>query len=298
MTGARPLQPNDVPRLHLRYDSLFTRVTLQEHVRDHPGLAWTNDHYEYVVAARWKSRDAIGDILELSGPGGGFRGLLPSALRDSQWPERRAALIEGLLGGLRQRGCSLVLVGEKEAARSLQPFLALGFEPVEDIVYYRKADSRVPRPSSRLTLRPLRFADIPDLVELEQRVFPWLWWYGDDEWYLITLLADVETNLAFLDGRLVGYETHTVRGDHGHLDRLGIDPAVQGQGLGEELLLLATRRIGQLGGKEVGLSTQRDNMRARRLYEKYGFQVMSRGLRYYGRVLDPAAEDLLARPRA
>jgi ribosomal-protein-alanine N-acetyltransferase len=294
VTGTRPAKPGDVSRLHLRYDSVFTRITLQEHARDHPGLVWTNDHDEYVVAARWKSRDAIGDILELGGPGRGFRGFLPTALRDGQWPERRTALIEGLLDSLHQRGCSLVLVGEKEAARNIQPFLALGFEPVEDIVYYRKADSRVPRPRSRLTLRPLRFADVPELVELEQRVFPWLWWYGDDEWYFINLLADVETNLAYLDDRLVGYETHTVRGDQGHLDRLGVAPEVQGQGFGEELLLLATRRIAQLGGKEVGLSTQRDNIRARHLYEKYGFRTTTRSLRYYGRILDPKAAALLA----
>lgn len=290
--------PAEVPRLHLRYDSLFTRVALEEHARDCPGLAWTNDHYEYIVADRWKSREAICDILELSGPGRGFRGLLPAALRDAHWSERRAGLIEGLVGNLRQRGCSLALVGEKEAARSIQPFLALGFEPVEDIVYYRKPDSSVSGSTGKLTVRPLRHADIPELVQLEEKVFPWLWWYGDSEWYLVTLLADVETNLAYLDGRLIGYETHTVRGDRGHLDRLGIDPAVQGQRLGEELLVLSLRRISQLGAKEVGLSTQRDNARARRLYEKYGFRMTSHTLRYYGRILDASARARLVLPTA
>jgi [ribosomal protein S18]-alanine N-acetyltransferase len=296
VSGVRAMEPRDVARLHLRYDSLFNRVALQEHVRDYPGLSWTNDHYEYVVAARWKSRDAIIDVLELSGPGRGFRGLLPAPLRDSEWPERRTALLEGLLGSLRARGCRLVLVGEKEAERSVQPFVALGFEPVEDIVYYRKPDANAASSTSRLTLRPLRSEDIPELVELERRVFPWLWWYGDAEWYLISLLAGVETNLAYLGDRLIGYETHTVNGYHGHLDRLGVDPAMQGQHLGEEMLLRATRRIHDLGARDVGLSTQRSNLRARRLYEKHGFRISSHSLRYYGYVLDPAARALVDIP--
>lgn len=287
MTAARPLEPDDSARLHLRYDSLFNRLSLQEHAHDHQDLVWTNDHFEYIVGGYWKSRQAIGEILELSGPGRGFRGLFPAALRDDRWPERREALIDALLGSFRKRGGQLALLSEREADRNLTPYLHLGFEVVEDIVYYLKPDVQASRPTARLALRPLRQADIPTLIELEQRVFPWLWWYGDDEWYMITMLSDVETNLAFLDGQLVGYETHTVRGEHGHLDRLGIDPAAQGRGLGEELLLRSTRRIAQLGAKDIGLSTQRNNERARRLYEKRGFRLTSRRLRYYGHLLDP-----------
>lgn len=284
-------------RVHLRYDSLFTRQALQEHARDYPGLAWCNDYGEYIVGGRWKSRDAITEVLELSGPGRGFRGLLPPSLRDAQWPERRAQLIAALLGGIRGRGSLLAILGEREAERSLPFYLPLGFELIEDVVYYRKPDTKVPPAAARLTLRALRFGDIPDLVRLEQQVFPWLWWYGEDEWYVITMLSDVETNLAYLDEQLVGYETHTVRGFNGHLDRLGIDPAAQGQHLGEELLLRATGRIAVLGGRDVGLSTQRANSRARHLYEKHGFRLANRASVYYGCLLDPAARDLLALPR-
>ncbi len=287
------MEARDVSRLHLRYDSIFTRQALQEHARDHSGLAWCNDHDEYIVGGRWKSRDAIGEILELSGPGRGFHGLLPAARRDTQWPERRAQLISALLRGMQGRGSRLAIISEREAERNLPPYLPLGFELIEDVVYYRKPDLQIPRPGDRLTLRALRFGDIPALVRLEQQVFPWLWWYGDDEWYVITMLSDVETNLAYLDGQLVGYETHTVRGFNGHLDRLGIAPSAQGRHLGEELLLRATRRIAELGGRDVGLSTQRANVRARHLYEKHGFHQASRALLYYGSLLDPSVRDLL-----
>jgi ribosomal-protein-alanine N-acetyltransferase len=87
-----------------------------------------------------------------------------------------------------------------------------------------------------------------------------------------------------------------VRGSHGHLDRIGIDPAVQGQHLGEELLLHAIQRIAALGGRNVGLSTQRANARAQRLYQKYGFRATGDSLRLHGRILEPGARHRLAQP--
>lgn len=285
----RPLAPADVPRLHLRYDSLFTRPALEEHARDYPSLSWTNEHDEYISGGRWKARDEIGEILELSGPGRGFRGLLPAARADHTWSERRAALIEALVGGFAARGARLVVLSDREVERNLAAYRDLGFAPIEDIVYYRKPDVRAPAPGDRLRLAPLHFGEIPRLMELERRVFPWLWLYGEDEWFMITMLTGVETNLAFLDGRLVGYETHTTRNTHGHLDRIGIDPELQGQGLGEELLRHAIRRIGELGGRDIGLSTQRANRRAQRLYEKYRFRDSGRSQRFYGRVLEESA---------
>lgn len=293
-TQPHPLAPHEVPRLHLRYDSLFTRSALEEHARDYPGLSWTNEQDEYISGGRWKARDEIGEVLELSGPGRSFRGLLPAPRIDTTWSERRSALIEALVGGFAARGARLVVLSDREVERNLTAFRESGFEPVEDIVYFRKPDVRAPAPGNRLHLEPLQFGEIPRLMALERRVFPWLWLYGEDEWFMITMLTGVETNLAYLDGQLVGYETHTVRNTHGHLDRIGIDPDLQGQGLGEELLRHAIRRIGELGGRDIGLSTQRANRRAQRLYEKYRFRDSGRNQRFFGRVLEESVRAQLS----
>ena len=298
VVSARPLQPAEAPRVNLRFDSLFTPAALEEHVHTYPGLTWTTDHLEYITGAYWKGRTEIGEILELSGPGRGLRGLFPVALADQRWPDRRAALIEALVAAYEARHARLIVLNDREAQHNIQPYLALGFEPIDDVVLYRKPDVQAPAPGGRLRLRPLRLDDLPRLMALEQQVFPWLWWYGIDEWMLITMLSGVETYLAYADGDLVGYETHTIRGDRGHLDRIGVHPDRQGEHLGEELLLRAIARLRALGGRDVGLSTQRDNVRAQALYAKYGFRPTGRGSRMYGRVVDPMARTLLTRPAA
>ena len=96
MSGPRPATPEDVARVHLRFDSLFTRPSLQEHTRGNPGLCWVNDHDEYVVGGRWKARREIAEVLELSGPGRGLRGLLPASRAETYWPEGRGGLVEEL----------------------------------------------------------------------------------------------------------------------------------------------------------------------------------------------------------
>ncbi len=288
-----PLITADVRRVSLRYDSLFTRPSLQEHAREYPDLCWTSEQREYIVGGRWKSRDDVGEILELSGPARGLRGLLSGRGSDGEWLPRRAALVESLVDAYQRRGAQLVVLSEREAERNAHAYRSLGFAAIEDVVYLRKPDAEAPAPRQRLVLRACTFADLDDLLALERRVFPWLWWYGVDEWFMISMLTDVETILAFWEGNLIGYETHTVRGWNGHLDRIGIDPAVQGQRFGEELLLHSIRRIGELGGRNVGLSTQRANAKAQRLYRKYGFRPTGQSLNFFGRVVDPAILPLL-----
>ncbi|MCL4544147.1 MAG: GNAT family N-acetyltransferase, partial [Chloroflexi bacterium] len=122
----------------------------------------------------------------------------------------------------------------------------------------------------------------------------WLWWFGVDEWLLIQMLSDVETFLAYADGTLVGYESHTLRRYTGHLDRLAIHPQFQGQGWGRELLRFALQRMTARGVRSIGLSTQAMNERAQRLYELHGFRREPLDLRMYGRILSPQGSELLA----
>lgn len=73
-----------------------------------------------------------------------------------------------------------------------------------------------------------------------------------------------------LDKNLENVEDETDAGEF-YLDTLAVDPAYRGRGIASELLKAMIDR-GTALGKPVGLLVDKDNTRARRLYESIGFR--------------------------
>lgn len=160
-----------------------------------------------------------------------------------------------------------------------------------------------------MALRRLRLADAPSLVRLQQRAdarrrgrpLPDLDLAADDvvpagpgrpagsrDRWEREISASGGVALGWfgpttLEAALVAVPTRTESG-HGdavpgwiHLSLLATDPDHWGRGLASRLLDHADLRIAEQGGQVVELWTQRDNLRARRLYERRGW-VRSRRL--------------------
>ncbi len=79
-------------------------------------------------------------------------------------------------------------------------------------------------------------------------------------------------------GRVVGYAVTGRAGGRGYLQRLAVDPAAQGTGVGSSLVHDC---IDWLHGKGVAMAlvnTQERNLRALSLYERLGFVRQREGL--------------------
>jgi len=137
----------------------------------------------------------------------------------------------------------------------------------------------------RLELRPLTQSDLPALVHLEERTFPWLWWNTAAEFQEIATSPHRQVTLGWYGKTLVGYTILARHVDIGHLDRLGVDPNYQGQGFGAELLLAALQTMIDWGMRRFGLSTQADNARSQRLYAAFGFVRQPAGYQIRGQWL-------------
>lgn len=291
-----PLLPADVQHLSLRPNSYFTRHSLTEHLMLHPNFAWRNTLHEYIIGGFWKGRDDIGEIMELGGPARiplrVFHGT--SGRREqSSWRERRGELMNGIADSYQAHGAHLVLLSEREGERAAPLYEEQGWRAVEQIIYYRKSDVVMPRGAGTLRVERLKQRDISQLMDMERDAFPWMWCYSLDEWLNITLMPGVETFVAYAGDDVVGYETHTIRNERGHLDRLGIRRAAQGHGYGSELLAWSVHRLANLGARTIGLSTQWNNIRSQQLYEKYGFARLPGTTTFYGKALTQEAEDRL-----
>ncbi|MBA3339996.1 MAG: ribosomal protein S18-alanine N-acetyltransferase [Geodermatophilaceae bacterium] len=135
-------------------------------------------------------------------------------------------------------------------------------------------------PEEKPRLRPLRLADLPTVMKIEEELFaPDSWTEGmlRDELRRVTsryyLVAEVESEMA-------GYGGFVDYGDEGHVATLGVRNVFQGNGIGalllDALLAEADRRV-----PRVLLEVREDSAVPQRLYRSRGFVEIGRRPNYY-----------------
>jgi ribosomal protein S18 acetylase RimI-like enzyme len=120
-----------------------------------------------------------------------------------------------------------------------------------------------------------------------------------DKWQTNLGDGDVAIRVAEMDGDLAGfielapkklpYETQAPAIE---LRRLYLRSDAHGRGIADELMTWALREAGGRGAREIVLSVYVDNHRARRFYERYGFEAVGK---YDFMVGSQADEDLILR---
>jgi ribosomal-protein-alanine N-acetyltransferase len=129
-----------------------------------------------------------------------------------------------------------------------------------------------------LEIRPLTYADLPQVVAIERRAFPTPWSLA-----MFVLELSKTTGIclaAVLDGRLVGYLVCSRYDTVWHLMNVAVDDRLRRQGIATTLL----ERLFELGDKpseQYTLEVRTSNEAAIRLYERFGFRTAGRRRAYY-----------------
>jgi ribosomal-protein-alanine N-acetyltransferase len=128
-----------------------------------------------------------------------------------------------------------------------------------------------------LTIRPLGYADLPQVIAIERRAFPTAWSLG---MFVLELSKPSGICLAAIrDGKLVGYLICARYADVWHLMNIAVDPADRGQGVGTALLEQMVARAGE--DAAYTLEVRPSNATAIALYERFGFRSAGTRRRYY-----------------
>jgi [ribosomal protein S18]-alanine N-acetyltransferase len=128
-----------------------------------------------------------------------------------------------------------------------------------------------------LTIRPLGYADLPQVIAIERRAFPTAWSLG---MFVLELSKPSGICLAAIrDGKLVGYLICARYADVWHLMNIAVDPAGRGQGVGTALLEQMVARAGE--DAAYTLEVRPSNATAIALYERFGFRSAGTRRRYY-----------------
>jgi ribosomal-protein-alanine N-acetyltransferase len=130
-------------------------------------------------------------------------------------------------------------------------------------------------------LRPMRLADLPAVLVLEEQLFaPDTWtaaMYRDE-------LARLDTRYYLVaddDDRVVGYGGLIAYPDEAHIATIGVAPDRQGQGIGAQLLDALLAEADARRSPVVLLEVRADNELAQGLYRRRGFVEIGRRRGYY-----------------
>jgi ribosomal-protein-alanine N-acetyltransferase len=136
--------------------------------------------------------------------------------------------------------------------------------------------------SEPVTIRPLSFADLPQVMGIERRAFPTAW---SPAMFVLELSKSSTIALAAVlpdrprSRRLAGYLVCSRYADVWHLMNVAVDPLIQRRGIGTALMEALIERAG--ADEPVTLEVRPSNTTAIRLYDRFGFRPAGTRPRYY-----------------
>ncbi len=132
------------------------------------------------------------------------------------------------------------------------------------------------------TIRAAERRDVSELLVLEEAQFPEPWTRG----MLLDEITNVENRrytVAVVEGRIIGYLGVMFVLDELHVNTIGTLVGEEGRGIASSLLDDAWRDARERGIVRATLEVAVDNVRAQRLYFRYGFKPVGVRKNYYER---------------
>jgi ribosomal-protein-alanine N-acetyltransferase len=125
---------------------------------------------------------------------------------------------------------------------------------------------------------PMTLARLDDVLQIEQAAYEFPWTRGN---FIDSLAARYLAEVLVDDGAVLGYFIAMAGIDEMHLLNLTVAPAWQGQGHGRALLDALVGLCRTRGARTLWLEVRESNVRARGIYERYGFGEAGRRRGYY-----------------
>jgi ribosomal-protein-alanine N-acetyltransferase len=129
-----------------------------------------------------------------------------------------------------------------------------------------------------LDIRPLAYADLPQVIAIERRAFPTPWSLA---MFVLELSKPSGICLAALeDGEMVGYLVCSRYDTVWHLMNVAVEPHRQRHGIASALLARLFEQADK-PSEQYTLEVRTSNEGAIRLYERFGFRAAGRRRAYY-----------------
>jgi ribosomal-protein-alanine N-acetyltransferase len=153
-----------------------------------------------------------------------------------------------------------------------------GYHVGERVVTYERPAYSLGLPTVKgVRLRPVGANDLDLIGQIDQAAFTAPWAYARRE-LIYLLMSSSHSIVAELGSQPVGYAISDVKAGIGQVIRLAVLPSVQGQGVGQLMLVDAVNACHAAGATLISLNTQASNANAQHLYEATGFRRSGRSV--------------------
>ena len=196
-------------------------------------------------------------------------------------PVPSLAFVRRCVDTLDARGFTGVVTGAL-APLEQRAFLAAGFAEAERLHLLSHDLSCLSADrAAGIRLRKARDRDREAVLGVDSGAFP-PFWQLDDAGLIDALTATPHTRFQVAvddaSSQVVGYAISGRSGRNGYLQRLAVDPASQGRGLGRWLVVDGLRWLARWRADQCVVNTQWGNEIALGLYERVGFRRLPQGL--------------------
>ena len=189
-------------------------------------------------------------------------------------------MVDHCCAELARRGYRRVVTGAL-ARREQVGFLDDGFVVQEELHLLAHDLSGVPDATPRTPGARMRAGhrwDRARTLAVDERAFP-TFWRLDASGFEEAMRATPHSRFRVVTaGPIVGYAIAGRAGPRGYLQRLAVEPAQAGRGIGAALVLDALRWMRARGVHQAVVNTQVANERALALYLRLGFRLQPSGL--------------------
>lgn len=138
--------------------------------------------------------------------------------------------------------------------------------------------SAIERRTPVVSQRPMTVIDLDRVMAIEVSAYPFPWSRGH---FTDSLAAGYVADLRVSGRELLGYSVAMPGVDELHLLNLTVAPARQGQGHARALLAHLAETARAKRALQIWLEVRESNERARRLYERWGFESIGLRKGYY-----------------
>ena len=138
----------------------------------------------------------------------------------------------------------------------------------------------------RAVVRPMRPADLADVMPIERRSFTASW--EESTFRGLMRRPSAALLVAEVEGEVAGYSVMWFAADEGELGNIAVLPELRGQGLGLHLLRESISIASGRGVSSLYLEVRETNTGARALYEAVGFTVVGVRKEYYKEPVEDA----------